>query len=150
MTQFDPDWIEAGDEERCPICDGLHDPEKGPSCDHYITSTWDGSFLQWDDAETEYHRVWGDLAGLWYEIDEDDMDESGDEEIARVIEAVESEDYWFWLDETSTNYIYNQGSMISGGGYTVYHEDPAYLDGLVRRLKKAHEWLESSVSVEDD
>lgn len=147
-TQPDePPDSEAG-VEQCPICNRNLNPGACESCGHYFASKWDGEFI-WNDCYTEYEEAWLSLVNTIWSLEQ----AAGRPALNRAKKTAKALGIPAdWLEETEEeasaqgylekHFEFQYGEttatdgMLSGEGYSIYHEDPATVEDFMSRVTK--------------
>jgi hypothetical protein len=147
-TGGDPEaWEELVEQglypEQCPVCARVNFRNADDYCIHYWGTEYDGSLIDGPYAN-EFEEIWSRLEGI-YQTHNDiqalglikRLRQAGLDDIARAV--MDSNKLW-WLREVGDKvFIDAEASMASGTGWSLYHRQEGWFEGIMRPLRKAVE-----------
>jgi hypothetical protein len=143
--------------EKCPICNRWNSPGACDACEHFFGSYWDGDII-WDHTyEFEYSEAWGfcdsvksiresdpnTTAKLFKELGE--THQMPDGWLNDVEQELSAREFLEKHNDFSCGKTIETGGMLSGSGYSLYHENPEEVEEFMQRVIRLAADLEKHV-----
>ena len=144
--------FEAETTERCPICDSRNNPGAAIYCAHFQGMVWDGEVI-WSDEYEAFDSVWSKFCELREQIEEANGEAGLDKLLSQLRKAKIPNlhkgkiptpfiDCGNWYDysarsaleqlvDFSCGEIIETDGMLSGSGYSLYHENSDIIGEVV-------------------
>jgi hypothetical protein len=129
--------------ERCPICHRLNARNGDDYCEHYWGTTYDHELIDGPYAE-EFEALWSMVENTYQTTNDVQADgflrllrEAGLDEIASAV--VDTDKFWWMSEVTDKVFIDAEASPASGTGWSLYHREPKWFEGVLDRMRKAAE-----------
>lgn len=129
--------------EQCPVCSRVN-LRNGPDyCAHYWGTVYDGALIDGPYAE-EFEGLWAKLEPIYQSPNDiqalgliKKLRKAGLDEVARAV--VDSNKLWWLRDVKAKILIDAEASMASGTGWSLYHDEHGWFDGIMDHLRLAVE-----------
>jgi hypothetical protein len=125
--------------ERCPLCNRVNFRNGPDYCEHWWGEEYDGSLVNGPYSE-EFEELWALLSNIYEQGERSEAEDliTG-LRAARLIDlaqALTQYDKTWWLKDVKYKaYIEPEASMVSGDGWSLYHEDPKWFEQTMAQLR---------------
>ncbi|MBZ0267824.1 hypothetical protein K8I85_06700 [bacterium] len=137
-------------QEVCPICRAVNEPGALSTCDHFLGTVWEGELIA-SEYDAPFRAAWNALIDVYLREAERHPHAAplllrgtlawAPLRVRPVVEAgVLLADPFFWVDDVRQLRV-ETGGMPGGVGFSLYHEDPAFMPKLVERMRAARKWV---------